>query len=43
MGDLGFWLCIIFVVAISNLEKIGNAFKDECKAPVVQEEVVDGE
>jgi len=42
MGDFGLWLACVCIVAIANVEHIGKAFKDECKAPVVQEEVVDG-
>jgi len=42
MGDFGFWLACICIVAIVNIKHIGNAFKDDCKAPVVQVEVVDG-
>ena len=42
MDYLGLAVLIVGLSFIANVEKIADAFKDECKAPVVQE-VVDDE
>jgi hypothetical protein len=36
MGDIGFWLFLIFFVAVANIDEIGNAFKEGC-TPVAEE------
>ena len=36
MDNLGFWLFLMVAVTVTQIDKIGNAFKEGC-TPVVQE------
>jgi hypothetical protein len=40
MGDIGFWVFLTFLVAVSHIEEIGDAFKEDCVSVV--QEVEDG-